>query len=316
MAVHTRLETGEIEAYLERYDVGALRHAQGIEDGIDNTNYFVTTTAGSYVLTLYEGVERGEPAYFLALMACLSELGIPCAHPVPDRRGQYLLDLRGRPAALVERLPGASVLDPGASHCEQAGRLLARMHRAGGRCGAPRVNPRGPAWRREAARRLRGRLSAPDAELLAEELEFQARVPLASLPHGVVHADLFRDNVLFEDGALSGVIDFYYACADAWLLDLAIAANDWCADAEAGYSSARLQALLDGYGSGRELSAVEREQWPALARLAALRFWLSRLVDLHFPRATEGRYVKDPDEYRRVLERRIADHAAGAGPFD
>jgi len=305
MAVFTRVERAELEGFLSDYRVGVLVGYAGIQGGTANTNYFVTTTDGEYVLTLFEELTREELPFFLDLTAHLAEHGIPCAHPVADVAGNYLKVLHHKPAALVARLPGIVVEQPRSGHCAAVGALLAQMHVAAGGLNAGRENPFGLRWQREATVRVADRLPAPDAALLHAELNFQAGHIASGLPHGIIHADLFRDNVLFAEGALSGVIDFYFACEDDLLLDVAIAVSDWCSLPEGELDMARANALLDDYHAQRTLIAAEREAWPTLLRAAALRFWLSRLYDYYFPRPGVITLTKEPEEFRRILEARI-----------
>ncbi len=303
MSVFTRIEEGELAAFLAAYPVGTLRSYTGIESGIENTNYFVSTTGGEYVLTLFERVDPADLPFFLHLTAFLAEQGIPCAHPVPDAGGDYVGTLHGKKAALVMRLFGRSVAAPAKAHCAAIGDVLGRLHKAGASFtfGGERPNPRGPRWWRAAAERLAGHLGAEDAAILAEELRFQSLYRFSDLPRGIIHADLFRDNALFDGERLTGVIDFYYACSDTWLYDLAITVNDWASEEDGRLDFQRADALLAAYQDVRPLTSIERGAWPALLRAAALRFWLSRLTDLHFPRAGELTHTKDPLAFRRIL---------------
>ncbi len=307
MSVYTPIGHEELAAFLRAYDVGELVAYEGIQDGIENTNYFVDTTAGRYVLTLFEWLPEADLPWFLDLMAFLAERGIPCAHPVADRAGSYLRRLKGKPAALVQRLEGRSVPQPSEAHCRAIGTALARMHLAGQDFPRERANDRGPRWWRETVDRLRGRIDADDLTILEAELRFQSLYRFQDLPRGVVHADLFRDNALFVGERLTGIIDFYYACNDVLLYDVAVTVNDWCSDAAGRLEPARTRALIGAYERVRPLTAIERGAWPAMLRAAALRFWLSRLHDLHFPRPGEITHTKDPDVFRRILLDRIAE---------
>ncbi|ROR34278.1 homoserine kinase [Inmirania thermothiophila] len=312
MAVYTEVGEREVAALLARYDLGALIALEPIAEGIENTNYFVTAEGGRFVLTLFESsVPREDLPFFVALTGHLAARGIPCPRPLADRGGACLQRLAGRPAVLVERLPGASVTAPRPAHCAAAGELLARLHAAAADFPRHRPNPRGAAWREATAAQVRPRLDPVASRLLAEEVAAQALPPPAGLPRGIVHADLFRDNVLFEDGRLSGVIDFYYACSDVLLLDVAIAVNDWCAVPGGGLDETRAAALVGAYAAVRPFTPEEHAAWPRMLRLAALRFWLSRLYDWHFPREGVLARRKDPDEYRRLLEA----HRAAAPPL-
>lgn len=305
MSVFTSVSEPELSAWLQGYDLGELLSLVGIASGIENTNYFVTTTRGEYVLTLFEKLSASELPFFLNLMAHLSEHGTPCPHPLADRRGDYLGDLHAKPACLVTRLRGASVTQPGPQHCAAVGRLLATLH-VGAQSFPERIpNPRGAKWWKTTAAIVAPKLDPACAKLLKDELVFQALFRSEDLPRSIIHADLFRDNVLFEAGQLSGVIDFYYACEDICLYDVAIAANDWCAGATGELDPQRVISMLNAYHAVRPLNAIERGTWPVMLRAAALRFWLSRLYDLHFPRAGEITHAKNPDEFRRILQSHI-----------
>jgi homoserine kinase type II len=314
LSVYTPVSQAQLAAWLRNYSVGALLALEPIKSGIENTNYFVTTTQGRYVLTLFERLPAAELPFYLELMSHLARHGIPCPAPIADLANALLGELNGKPAALVTRLPGRSIERPGAHECAELGALLARMHLAGRSYGGYLDNPRGPRWWRVAARDLQPFLDAARSGLLEAELDFQAGQRFPDLPRGPVHADLFRDNALFEDGRISGVFDFYFAGVDCLLYDVAVCANDWCladpaADRELDPSLTR--AFLGAYHALRPFTAGERAAWPALLRAAALRFWLSRLHDLHLPRPGELVHAHDPEHFRLVLERRIA----GAPPW-
>ena len=312
MSVYTPVSQSDLAAWLRNYSVGALQKLEPIKSGIENTNYFVTTTQGRYVLTLFERLPAAELPFYLNLMAHLARHGIPCPAPIADLADAYLGTLNGKPAALVTRLPGRSIEAPGAAECHELGLLLARLHLAARSYPSYLENPRGPRWWRTAARDLQPFLDAAQRRLLESELEFQAQRRFPDLPRGPVHADLFRDNALFERGRLSGVIDFYFAGVDCLLYDVAVCANDWCLvdpAADRGLDTARARAFLAAYHALRPFAPAEREAWPVLLRAAALRFWLSRLHDLHLPRPGELVHAHDPEHFRYVLERRIAEPA-------
>jgi homoserine kinase type II len=306
MSVFTTVTPDQLRAWLVDYSVGSLVDLQGITAGIENTNYFVTTSQGRYVLTLFEKLKAHELPFYLNLMAHLAEHGIPSAHPVANRANEYLGELNGKPAALVGFLPGKDLAAVGPAHCSRVGALLASVHLAGQSYGAVMHNPRGPGWWAAVMPEILPFLGADDAALLREEVRFQASHRLPDLPRGAIHADLFRDNVLFQGDAVSGIIDFYFACTDALLYDVAITVNDWCVDEEGALDVSRAEALLDAYRATRAFSASERAAWPAMLRAGALRFWVSRLYDFHLPRPGELTHAKDPDHFRRILRQHIA----------
>jgi homoserine kinase type II len=301
MSVYTRVEPHELEEFLRTYSLGELVEFSGISAGIENTNYFVTSTRGEYVLTLFETMSSNELLYFLELMAFLAEHGVPSAHPVADNQQQYLRTLNGKPAALVQRLSGANVLHPTAAQCRAVGAALGHMHTVGLEFSGRRVNERGPSWRQMTAQKLLPCLNAEDSALLSLEMTFQAQLRMYELPRGVIHADLFRDNALFVGDTLTGIIDFYYACNDTLLYDLAITVNDWCSRPDGHLDNSNLHTLLSSYQQQRTFQAHEYAAWPAMLRAAALRFWLSRLQDMHFPRKGEMTHIKDPDVFKRIL---------------
>lgn len=313
MSVFTPVSESQLADWLKGYSVGAASAFEPVAAGIENTNYFVTTAQGRYVLTLFERLPAGELPFYLGLMAHLARHGIPCPAPIADFADRYLSELNGKPAALVTRLPGASIERPGAAECAELGALLARMHLAGRSYRGFLENPRGPKWWRLAARAVRPFLDAERGRLLDEELRFQSRHRFPELPRGPVHADLFRDNALFENGRISGVIDFYFAGVDCLLFDLAVCANDWClvdAGRDARLDGSRTCALLAAYAALRPFSAPECEAWPVMLRAAALRFWLSRLFDYHLPRPGQLVRVHDPAHFHDVLRLRVTAASA------
>ncbi len=315
MAVFTPVSRDELAHWLARYDLGALRGFEGVASGIENSNFFVDTDAGRFVLTLFERLAFDALPFYLGLMHHLAARSVPCPDPVADREGRALGWLNGKPAALVTRLAGRAVAQPGAGHCAQVGALLAHMHHAALDYAGRVPNPRGPGWWTLAAGDVLPFLRPSQAELLRDELREQQAFAAGggdALPSSAVHADLFRDNVLFDEPAgaparLSGVIDFYFAGVDAWIYDLAVAVNDWCIDEATGeLDGARFAALALAYTAGRTPQAGERAAWPMMLRAAALRFWLSRLHDLHLPRPAQIVVPKDPSHFERILRARRA----------
>jgi len=310
MSVFTSVTETEAAAWLQHYPIGKLTALRGIASGIENTNYFLTTDQGQYVLTLFEKLTPFELPYFLRLMDHLAGKGVPCPQPVANHQGELLGALNGKPASIVSRLSGASLTQPTAAHCAAVGTTLAQIHLAGQDFPLHRNNERGAAWWKATSPQLLPFLTVDAAELLQAEVKFQALHRLQDLPRGVIHADLFRDNVLFNGDALSGVIDFYFACDDAWLYDIAITVNDWCTVDGGELDPACTSALLQAYHAVRPLSPIERGAWPITLRAAALRFWVSRLYDLHFPREGEMTHAKDPAHFEQILRCRIQAQSA------
>ncbi len=309
MSVFTTVTPDQLRAWLRGYPLGELIDLRGIASGITNTNYFVTTDTGRYVLTLFEHNGAAELPYFLDLMAHLARQGVPCPRPVANNADSYLGELSGKPAALVTCLRGASLDVPSTQHCAEVGTFLARMHLAGLSFPATMENPRGPHWWKVTAEAVLPFLDSSQRTLLEQELAHQTGFRGADLPRGVIHADLFRDNVLFDDDRLGGAIDFYYACNDVLAFDLAITVNDWCVQPDGSLDDSRLQAMLAGYQLVRPLNQAECAAWSTLLRAGALRFWLSRLYDFYFPKPGEMTQTKDPGHFRRVLEARVRDES-------
>ena len=310
MAVFTPVSTAQAQALALRLGVGDVLALEPIGAGIENTNYFLTSSAGEWVLTLFERLSAEQLPYYLRLMQHLARQGLPVPEPRVDASDQLWHRVAGKPAALVNRLPGVTQPAPDLHHCAQLGGMLARLHLGVADFEWTQRNLRGLTWWRATAPQVATQLAPPQAALLADELAFAAQVAgsaaFASLPRGAVHADLFRDNVLFDGlpghEKLTGCFDFYFAGDDAFAYDLAVCLNDWCADADNGRpDEARAQALVAAYERVRPLSSAEQRLLPALLRAAALRFWLSRLADLHLPRSAALLQPKDPAHFERIL---------------
>jgi homoserine kinase type II len=306
MSVFTTVTPDELSAWLRHYSIGTLVTLAGIRAGIENTNYFVATTSGRYILTLFEKLAPHELPFYLNLMAHLAGNGVPCPRPIPNLDNELLGTLNGKPAALVSYLSGKDLDRPAPEHCAQVGATLARLHLAGMSYPQTMENPRGAKWWKAVMPDVLPFLPSEDAALLQEEVRFQSLYRFADLPRGVIHADLFRDNVLFDSGRLAGVIDFYFACTDVLLYDVAITVNDWCLADGGRLDVARTEALLGAYREIRPFTALERGAWPVTLRAAALRFWVSRLYDFHLPRPGALTHAKDPGHFRQVLRQHLA----------
>lgn len=326
MAVYTEVSFDEASDFLGRLGLGQLLSLEGCSGGIENTNYFATTDRGAWVLTLFERLSHAQLPFYLHLMKHLAQHGVlvpdPQAGPVAaaPRTGRgapaapatdILHTLKGKPAAVVNRLRGKSQLAPQAVHCAAMGELLARMHLAGRDFDRAQPNLRGLAWWNATVPVVLPHLSAPQAALIQAELAYQNHIAdsaaHAALPRGPIHADLFRDNALFDGDDVTGVFDFYFAGIDSWLFDLAVCLNDWCIDLATGaHDAERADAFLSAYGAVRPLTGAERQLLPAMLRAGALRFWLSRLWDWHLPREASMLQPHDPAHFERVLRGRVA----------
>lgn len=306
MSVFTPVSDAQARALLEHYTLGELESLEGIAQGVENTNYFLTTTTGEYVLTLFEHIPREELPFYVGLLDHLAHRDIVCPAPLRRDDGEFLCEVAGKPAVLVTRLPGAPITTPSEDDCRAAGRILGDIHVAGIEYDAGLANARGRAWRESFASKVAGKLSRGENELIESENRYQALHDDAVLPQGVIHGDYFHDNVLWDDEGTGGVIDFYFACDDALAYDIAIAVNDWCVNPDATLDHARTRAFLSGYEVHRPLEAGERSLWPVMLRRAALRTWLGRLGYNHFPRDAHMTIDKDHGFSRRLLEHHIA----------
>ncbi|WP_397534437.1 homoserine kinase [Roseateles sp.] len=315
MAVFTEVTRAQAQALASHLSLGLVQELRGISAGIENTNYFLTTERGEYVLTVFERLTFEQLPFYLRLMQHLAQRAVLVPEPQADAQGEILHSIGGKPAAVVNKLRGGHQLAPDLFHCQQVGAQLARMHLAGQDFPLSQPNLRGLPWWTETVPVVLPFLNASQAELISTELAFQqqlaASASYADLPRGPIHADLFRDNVMFEGlpgrEKLSGFFDFYFAGVDSWLFDLAVSLNDWCIDLASGaLDEARASAFVAAYEKERPLSGAEHRLLPAMLRAAALRFWISRLWDFHLPRDAALLKPHDPGHFERVLRARVA----------
>ncbi len=309
MAVYTEVSPQEAAGLLSALNLGTLQSMHGASSGIENTNYFVSTDKGDYVLTLFERLSFEQLPFYLNLMHHLARRGIPVPAPQANGQGAILHTLKNKPAAVVTKLVGRNQLAPQAADCAQVGAMLARMHEAGQDYPHQQPNLRGLAWWVETIPVVRPYLSDAQAQLIESELSYQQALAdsasYKALPRGPIHADLFRDNVMFDGPMLSGFFDFYFAGCDTFLFDIAVCINDWCIDLATGtIDEARAQAFVAAYDAQRKLTDDELVLLPSLLRSAALRFWTSRLWDFHLPREAAMLKPHDPTHFERVLQLR------------
>ena len=310
MAVFTPVTEEQAALLMSQLGLGELTELRGIEGGIENTNYFATTDLGDYVLTLFERLNHEQLPFYLYLMKHLAEKGIPVPNPAANSDGDILHTLCDKPAAVVNRLLGKSQLTPDAVHCAAVGAMMARMHLAGEDYNRSQPNLRGLAWWNDTVPVVLPYLEEDQARLLQSELAYQNHIAQGAayqaLPKGPVHADLFRDNVMFDGEKLTGFFDFYFAGNDTWLFDLSVCMNDWCIDLNSGeHAPERALAMLNAYQEVRPLRSAERQLLPAMLRAGALRFWISRLWDFHLPREASMLKPHDPTHFERVLRARL-----------
>lgn len=314
MAVFTPVSDDEACQLLTQYTLGKLVSIRGITAGIENTNFFLTTEQGEFVLTLFEVLTHQQLPFYIELMHHLSQAGIPVPQPQTCTNGSRITTLHGKPCAIVTRLSGGYEATPSPKHCALAGQTLAHAHLAGRSFGLQQPNLRGIGWWTQTIPKLTQFLNPVQASLITQTLAEQTSLCKSDnwrlLPEGPSHCDLFRDNVLF-DGTfdipkMGGFIDFYFAGCDKWLFDVAVSVNDWCIDQNTGvFQPDHLDAWLGAYSGVRPFTTEEKQVWPLMLQGAALRFWVSRLYDFYVPRQAQTLKPHDPRHFERILiERR------------
>jgi len=327
MSVFTPITLAEARDFLASYQVGDIIDFQDIAAGVENSNFFVTTASGRYVLTIFEKIPRSDLDFYMGLMTHLADKGFSCAAPIKTIAGDVLGTIKGKPAALVARLSGGDIAHPNKHDCEAVGVALAQMHLAAADFELPMANWRGRTWWQQEAAGLAPYAAKEENKLLASEIIYQSQFDELSLPRGIIHADLFRDNILWRthghtemsahaEAQHPQMIDFYFACHDYLLWDVAITVNDWCLDL-AAYPAAKLHAantaaLLKGYQRIRPFTVEERHTWPQMLRAGALRSWLGRLGYHYYPRQSSLTHTKDHSFSMRLLQFHIANHAQAA----
>ncbi len=310
MSVYTPVSDPQFVTLLQQYPLGQFVRARGIEAGIENSNYFIVTSNGEYVFTVFEKIDAATLNTYLALLQRLAANDFPCPHPVANRQQQLAGMIHNKPFTIVTRLQGSNPDTIHPAHCRAIATALAQLHSINTQGLALPLNRRGKTWRQATAKKLLPLLDEQQAELLQQELAAHAAVDESTLPGGLIHADLFPDNALFAGEQLSGVIDFYDACEGSYLYDVAITVNAWCSNPDGSLDASRYQALLFAYQQIRPFTDNEHAVWPLMLRIAAMRFWLSRLADtlLRPPQPLEKQALthnKDPKEYQRILQHRM-----------
>lgn len=301
MSVYTSISDDEMLQFLKQYDLGDFMSLQGIAQGITNSNYFLTTSSGKYVLTVFEVLKQEELPFFLLLKQHLSENNVACPAPIARKDGRLDSILAGKPACLVTCLKGSDTSWPTEKQCFNTGAMLAKMHLARQNFPLQMDNPRYRSWWHSSSLQLLPVLEQDDAALLKSEIAYLDEHSEEELPSGIIHADLFKDNVLLDGETVAGFIDFYYACEGNFMYDLAIAVNDWARTADNKLNHTLEAAFIAGYEQVRPLSEAERAYYPIAQRAGCIRFWVSRLLDFHFPQEGEMTFIKDPNAFRDLL---------------
>lgn len=311
MAVFTSVTLEDLAPWMTQFPLGKALNIRGIASGIENSNFFIDTEQGEYVLTIFENLNFEQLPFYLKLMRHLADRGVLVPAPIANADGELCVALHGKPAAIVSKLHGSSQMEPQPVHCAEVGTMLARMHLAGRDFAIQQPNLRSLDWWQITVPKVLEFLSDSNRQLMQDEIAFQSAFALTpnyqALAHGPVHADLFRNNVMFDGEQLTGFFDFYFAGCDTWLFDVAVTINDWCIDLETGeLDLARVGAMLNAYHAVRPFTAEEALSWQAMLRAAAFRFWLSRVYDFYKPRDAEMLTPHDPTHFERILRLRIS----------
>ena len=305
MSVYTSVNIKELKIWLQDYAFDDLTDYQGIKSGITNTNYFLMTAHDRFVLTLFEKNTIEDLPYFVDLMSHLATHSFLCPKPILKKNGIALSILKNKPALIVTCLKGKEVTNPEVNHCKAVGKSLAELHVKSANFVAQHQNTRDLSWIKKTAETLFNELPQDESKLLKEEILYQEKQNY-KLPKSTIHGDLFKDNVLFLNDEVSGFIDFYYACTDYLILDVAIAVNDWCVNSDGSFDESRLNAFLDAYKKIRSFNDNEDRAWNDVLRLASLRFWVSRLNDFYHAEEGELTFIKDPNHFKKILNKRIS----------
>ena len=301
MSVYTSLSHTQIESFISAYTFSPLISYTGIAAGIENSNYLLKTVQGDFILTVYEHFTANELSPYLNLLRQLAQHENHYPSPLADQQHRYFKMLENKPAAIFKCLPGMSVIQATAHQCQSVASALAKFHLSSTHLDFNKENPRNFDWIQTTAQQVAPQLSAADTILLEDELNYQLKHPTQHLTHGIIHADLFKDNVLFVDNHLTGLLDFYAACFDCYLLDIAIALNDWCVNQQGVFERKLQDAFILSYKHVRNISQQEEKFLPILLRRACLRFWLSRLEHKLYPRVGEITQEKDPEQFKNLL---------------
>lgn len=311
MAVFTPVSLDDLSDWITQFPLGKALSIKGIASGIENSNFFIRTETGEFVLTVFENLSFEQLPFYLHLMRHLAQRDVAVPAPLANHAGEIIHRLHGKPAAIVTKLEGSSQMAPQPVHCAAVGAMLAKMHLAGADFEISQPNLRGIDWWRETTPVVLPYLPQATQELLRAEIQYQdhfaASASYRALQRGPIHADLFRNNVMFDGERLTGFFDFYFAGCDSWLFDVAVTVNDWCIDLETGaLDVARTNAMLAAYHAERAFTADEQAAWQPMLRAGALRFWLSRLYDFYQPRDAEMLTPHDPTHFERILRLRIS----------
>jgi|TARA_B100000530_G_scaffold53421_1_gene29989 homoserine kinase type II len=305
MSVYTKINQDELNVHLDKYSLGPAISLTGISDGIENTNYLLKTDQNEYIFTIFENIDNTNIADYLSFMNHLNEKGLLCPKVMKSNNGDLFIEIKNKPSAIIQKLPGKSIISTKNSHCSQIGELLANFHNYGIDFKITLTNTRDNNWCQKSFEKLSSVISVSQSNIIKEAIMIQEEFIKGDLPKGTIHADLFRDNVLFDNGSISGMIDFYYSCEGYLIYDLAVVVNDWCSDGNGEIIFDKYEMLMKAYNKKRVITNKENIFWKHSLISAALRFYLSRLLDLHFPKIGEMTHIKDPLVFENILLDRL-----------
>ncbi len=305
MSVYTKITNGELGLHLKDYSLGKIIKFSGIAEGIENSNYLLNTESGDFIFTIFEAISAGRVTDYLSFMNHMSNKGLLSPLVIETNNGELFKIIKDKPAAVIQKLEGKSIIQPTNEHCVQLGKVLADFHLCGSDFLLEITNARGHVWAQKSLEKLKGLVNKNQLNLIKESIKIQKKFMSVNLPSGMIHADLFRDNILFSKNIISGIIDFYYSCRNPYIYDLAIVVNDWCNQENNSLDQEKLKSLLIEYNKFRKITDEEKLQWKHALVSAALRFYLSRLIDLHYPKIGEITHIKDPSVFENILIDRI-----------
>tara|TARA_Y100000590_G_scaffold13842_2_gene16679 strand:+ start:8780 stop:9721 length:942 start_codon:yes stop_codon:yes gene_type:complete len=305
MSVYTKITDGELESHLENYSLGKIRNFSGISEGIENSNYLLNTETGDFIFTIFEAISADRVVDYLSFMNHINNKGLLSPLVIKTNNDELFKNIKNKPAAVIQKLEGKSITQPTNNHCEQLGKILADFHIYGSDFALNITNARGAVWAKKSLKKLDNVIDKNQLNLIQKAIEIQNIFVDSDLSTGMIHADLFRDNVLFSKNRISGVIDFYYSCYDPYIYDLAIVVNDWCNEENNSINLEKFTLLVTEYNKYKKITDDEKTSWKNALVSAALRFYLSRLIDLHYPKIGEITHIKDPSVFENILIDRI-----------
>jgi len=316
MSVYTKINHNEMNQHLNKYSIGSVISLTGISDGIENTNYLLKTDQNEFIFTIFENLNNDNIADYLSFMNHLNNRKLLCPKVMKSKDNELFIEIKGKPSAIIEKLSGKSIVRTDDTHCSHIGELLANFHNYGKDFKIELINTRDINWCINSFKKLSDVITTDQSQLINRAINIQKEFLKQKLPIGTIHADLFRDNVLFNKGVVSGMIDFYYSYKGALIYDLAVVVNDWCSDVNGKIILSKYESLISSYNTNRHITKEENIFWRHALISAALRFYLSRLLDLHYPKIGEMTHVKDPLVFENILIDRLDTNYETVSDFD